>query len=666
MRKFLLALLVIAAVVIGGLWWLLSDANRFKPELIDLVSTNTGLQIAVDGNLGWRLWPPVQLVAEGVSADWSADAKQPLLQARSLRLDAELWSLIGKNPKLVIQGITVDGLRANLVQTGDHANWMPPGYHGALVPPVPIPPPAANPSAPWEVASLAINDALIDYSVDGKATKIDIDALHMSGIAPGKHFPLRAKLTVGNDQYEIPVTIAAQVTVDAAANEWQVDADADVGKITATLDLHATNLSTQPRFAGHIDLPQQRLDSIAMLFDTHISEPVGFKSEFIATEDRVDLRGLEARYGDAVVTGEFGSAIGARNQLDFDLKTDRFTIRSDGTPVATLGAGSFAAIAFAAPTTQVDPSLDEPLLPLELIRGNDWKGKLTVNELLYDGATFKDATIVSANTRGDVDTTIELPDFFGGSAVTHIKVDTRDTAPQWHVVPKLTNVDSTALLAWLEKPYDWVAVFLAGGELAMEGNTPRELTNTLSGHTTFDGGKGTLDITEIKRQALALAAIAGGTELVNAWPEHLKYQRLTGTWNTSGAAQDLDIVLDNLSLKAIGKLDALADDMDLTVTVTVNDDPKYKSFKVSPLLTGLPVPVRCRGSLDAPKCGADEAGTRKLLAQALSGSNPEMKKKLDQAIDEKVPAEYRDAARSLLELLNKGAQQTPSQQPAAP
>ena len=117
-----------------------------------------------------------------------------------------------------------------------------------------------------------------------------------------------------------------------------------------------------------------------------------------------------------------------------------------------------------------------------------------------------------------------------------MKVDTRDTAPQWHVVPKLTDVNSTALLAWLKKPYDWVAVFLAGGELVMEGNTPRELTNTLSGHTTFDGGKGTLDITEIKRQALALAAIAGGTDLVNAWPEHLKYQRFTGTWNTSGAS----------------------------------------------------------------------------------------------------------------------------------
>jgi len=700
MRKLLLALLVIVAVAIGALWWLLSDANRFKPELIELVKANTGLQISVDGNLAWRLWPPVQLVAEGVGADWTANAKQPFLQARTLRLDAALWSLIGKNPKLVIQGIALDGLRAHLVQNGDHANWMPPNAHGGVVPPVPIPPPASNPSAGWEVASLAVSDALIDYIVDGKATKIEVDALHTSGIAPGKRFPLHAKLTVSDDRYEMPLTIAAQVTVDAAVTQWQIDAidvegifgqpgvpfhvtgnaqlnsekesfalsggNAEIGKITATFDVAAANLSTQPRYAGHVDLPQQRLDSIAVLLDTQIEEPVGLKTAFVATADRLDLGALELRYGDAIVTGTFGAAIGAHKRFDFDLKTDRFTIPSEASPVAVLGAGSFAAVAFAAPSVTTDPSLDEPVLPLELIRDNDWKGKLAVNQLLYKGATFKRAAIASSNTGGDVDTTIDLPDFFGGSAVTHVMVDTRAATPQWRVVPKLTNVNSTALLAWLDKPYDWVALFLAGGDLSMQGNTPRELTNSLAGHTTFDGGKGTLDITQIKRQALAVAAIAGGTELVNAWPEHLKYQRFTGTWNTNGASQDLDVALDNLTLTANGKLDALADDMDMTVTVTVSADPDYSSFKVSPLLTGLPLPVRCRGSLDAPKCGADEAGTRKLLAQALSGSNPEMKAKLDKAIDEKVPEKYRDAARSLLEQLNKGPQQPPSPPPEAP
>ncbi len=47
------------------------------------------------------------------------------------------------------------------------------------------------------------------------------------------------------------------------------------------------------------------------------------------------------------------------------------------------------------------------------------------------------------------------------------------------------------------------------------------------------------------------------------------------------------------------------------------------------------------------------------MADALSGKNPEAKKRLDKAIDEKVPEQYRDAARSLLEMLNKGKQSPP-------
>ena len=51
--------------------------------------------------------------------------------------------------------------------------------------------------APWEIASVAFNDAVIDYVVDDDATQISIDALHLSGIAPTKRqFPLHAKLTI--------------------------------------------------------------------------------------------------------------------------------------------------------------------------------------------------------------------------------------------------------------------------------------------------------------------------------------------------------------------------------------------------------------------------------------------------------------------------------------
>jgi AsmA protein len=699
MRKLLIALLVIVVVLGAGLFWLLSDANRFKPQLTELIETNTGLKVAIGGNLGWRLWPPVQLVAENVSADWRADAAEPMLQARSLRLTANLMGLIGGERKLIVQGVAVDGLHAHLVQNGDVANWMPPGEAG-VVKPVPIPPPReAGATTPWQVDSIAIDDAVIDYTVDGQATGIDIDALYLSDIAPGKAFPLRAKLAVDNAGEKIGLAIDAKLQVDDAIAQWQItdldisgaygasqlpfqlQADAALDTSAGTLqvndgrlrvadvagkfDVAATELLGEPSYSGHLDLPTQRLDSIAALFDTTFTEPVGVTTAFKATDQRIDLSGLTLHYGGSVVTGKLGAQLAARTKVKFDLHANEFTIPAAQT-TAMLGGGSFAAIAFAAPAVPVDPSLDEPILPLELVRSTDWNGTIGVDKLHYKDAVFDDATITSKNAAGNITATVDLPHFFKGSAKSQVAIDARTDTPQWRVTPKLDNVDSTALLAALDEEYDWVALFLAGGDVTMHGNTARQLIASASGTTTFDGGKGVLDIAEIKNAALAVANLLGGSELVATWPDRLQYQRFTGTWNVDGPKQAFDVALDNLTLKAKGIVDPLTDAIDLAATVTVANDPNYSTFKVGKALMGLPLPIRCRGSLDDPKCGADPEGTKKLLAQALSGKNPEMQQRLDNVIDEKVPEEYRDTARSLLDMFKQGAKAQPAPEPQQP
>ena len=492
---------------------------------------------------------------------------------------------------------------------------------------------------------------------------------------------------------EIPLNIAAEITFDQAVAQWQLDsvdingfygkqgppfqlkADArmntaagtfelrnahvEFAKVTANFDVAATDLLTAARASGHLDLPQQSLDPLADVLGTKFEAPIGIKTAFTATEQRIDLADAELRYGPSVVTGKVGSTLGKKPNVTFDLATPRFVVPSTKTAVATLGGGSFAVLAFAAPSVAVDPSLDEPLLPLELVRETDWSGKLSIGQLVYEGATFDRASIVSSNSSGAIDANVDLPSFFGGTAVTTLKVDARGESPQWNVAPKLNHVDSQALLAWLNTKYDWVAFFMAGSDLKLHGNTRRDLIASLNGHTTFDGGQGMINIVEIKNAALAVAKLAGGADKVAAWPDRLKYQRFTGNWDANGAEHVIDVALDNLTFKAKGKLDTLADDMDLRATVTVNEDPKYQSFKVSSALMGLALPIRCKGSLAAPKCGADEEGTRQLVADALSGKNPEAKKRLDKAIDEKVPEQYRDAARSLLEMLNKGKQSQP-------
>ncbi len=294
MRKALLVIVIVLLSVVVGLWWLLADANRFKPELVDLIRAKTGLAVEIRGDLSWRWWPPVQLVAHDVNADWAANAAEPMLAVRALRFDADAFALLSRSPKLIIQGVSVDGLRAKLTQHGEHANWMPPTESGAaaaaVVPPLPIPLPApltsGRASAPWEVASIAISDAVIDYVVDDDATQIRIDALHLSGIAPTRQFPLHAKLSIKRPEREIPLTIAAMLQFDEAVAQWQIE-KIDIGGLI-----------------GH--------------------------APFRLT-------------GNAQMNTTAGTPDASKVHVDFDLAIDRFNVPSSKTAVASLGGGSFAA-----------------------------------------------------------------------------------------------------------------------------------------------------------------------------------------------------------------------------------------------------------------------------------------------------------------------------------
>src|SRR5262245_27637272 len=571
MRRFLLGSLIVVVAIAAGVAWLLSDANRYKPQIVQLIHDHTGLVVAIRGDLAWRLWPPVQLVANDVVADWVADPHDPMLAAKTLRLNADLWALLSREPKLIVQGIAIDGMHAMLIQSGEHANWTPPQDAGPVVAPMVVAALATTDVAtPWEVANVALRDSVIDYVADDETTQIAIDALHLSDIEPGKAVPLHAKLIVKQPTREIPATIAANVTFDAGFARWRIT-DIDVSGMTgepgSTFKFAGT--AAVDTDASTIDLSNARLE-IGPTIATFDAK---------AGEKRVDFTNLELRYDGSVITGTAGTTFGDQRAVSFDLHADRFVVPSTNAAVAVrMGAGSFAAVAFAAPTH--DALLEQPLLPLELIRATDWSGKATIGQLVYEGAQFDDAKIETRNSAAEVDSTIELPKFFGGTANGHVTIDATGAVPQWSVAPKLDHVDSQAFLAWLGHKYDWVAKFLAGGDFTMHGNTRGELIASLDGRATFDVGQGVINIEELKKAAQGIANIAGGSKYVDAWPPRLNYQRFVGNWEAKGANQSFDVALDNLTLKANGRIDILADDMDLRATVTVNDDPKYKSFKV--------------------------------------------------------------------------------------
>lgn len=307
-----------------------------------------------------------------------------------------------------------------------------------------------------------------------------------------------------------------------------------------------------------------------------------------------------------------------------------------------------------APLPTVTP---EDLIPIATWRAFDWSGQCDLSRLALDDLTFDAATVELANTAAKSATQITIPEFFGGTARLDLQIDASRAPVRWTLTPDLNGVDSQRLMAWLDQRLEWMAPLAYNGTLRFEGNTTDALIASLSGETRFDGGQGAISIIKIKQPLLAIATMLKEPGRVAGWPDLWQYDRLQGVWRADRQHHTLDFALDNLSVVADGNYDPAADRLDMLAELTFKTLTQGKMFELNPLLMDLPIPVRCRGSLESPECRVDQKAAQRIVASALtSKEGNKAREKLDEKIDEEVPEEYREAARGLLDLLGRSLQ----------
>ena len=299
------------------------------------------------------------------------------------------------------------------------------------------------------------------------------------------------------------------------------------------------------------------------------------------------------------------------------------------------------------------PDPEDAVIPVSVWRSIDWSGVCNLDRLTLLEEDFDTATVTLENVAGRSTTNVSIPEFFEGSAGATVDIDASATPVQWRIEPDLSRADSTAVMNWLDQRLKWIAPLAYSGEITMTGNTREELVNSVQGKTVFDGGQGRIDIAQIKQPLLNLATMFREPDRIAAWPELWTYERLIGEWVINGTRHEMDFALDNLTAAIRGDYDPLSDALDMDVEFLFEDNPGMHSFDVNPVLVGLPIPLSCSGSLEAPTCAVTADATRNLVAAVLTSEDGEVREKIDDAIEEKVPEEYREAARGLLDLLGE-------------
>ena len=300
-------------------------------------------------------------------------------------------------------------------------------------------------------------------------------------------------------------------------------------------------------------------------------------------------------------------------------------------------------------STSDAPQADSPgLLPVQAIRQANASGRCGEVHLRFGDQRFEDLTAEFEVVDGAARLDLQAPGVYGGSASARIEADAAAEPVEWNVRFNADRLRAQDLKPWLTEAVVWEAELAYQGEFQMQGNSVAELAASLVGESRLSGGPGRVGapfLDQIKKAASPFARGAG-----KAAPGPVRYQSLAGTWSIEGAAQRLDVSLDNLVLKAKGEYQLAEDRLDMTAKVAIEEGAEDAAFEANPLLTGVGIPLRCAGTLAEPACALDDDAVRQLLAEATKDGS-EMQRKVDAIIEEKLPPKQRQAARAVLRLL---------------
>ena len=123
MSRILQALAIVLLGAVGLFFFLLENPDQFKDELSQAIAANTDYDLAIDGELTWRYWPPIAIKVQGVSL--LGRDSNPLAQFDQVEIDVDLIPLLTRQHIVDINLLTVKGGVINLaIDEKGQTNWQ--------------------------------------------------------------------------------------------------------------------------------------------------------------------------------------------------------------------------------------------------------------------------------------------------------------------------------------------------------------------------------------------------------------------------------------------------------------------------------------------------------------------------------------------------------------
>ena len=521
------------------------DPNDFKPQIREQAMTQANLDLEIPGDLAWQFWPSLG-VSLGRTEARIAGEEELFAGINSASVGVAVWPLLFGQVEM--DGVTLDGLEVNLVETADGANWEKIGpQDGAEEETAPAeeeqPGESGGMDIPLTIPSVAITDGKIRYrnTTDGTDIRVEHFNFNAQDVSLEEPFPMQMSLRY-QDQSDMRVDLNLDTTLaaDLDNNHFVLDPmtlDADIAGMTTNpvsvhleqkLDVNldedraqvtdllleaagtrttgnatVTGLTGEMKVAGQIDT--EPFDANAALeaigeepietSDDSALSKVALSATLDGPANSVMVNPLKVTLDSSTLSGKAGLENLETGKIVFDLNLDKITLdgylppQSDEEDSAAASGAGGGTGGKEGGTTQL---YEAELIPVDSLRPLLLDGSLKIGELNYD-------TIQASNIVFNVDAkdgvlrlTKASGDTLQGGFNASGRLDVSGNTPRISFKQNVSSMQLQPVVAMALDKDLAKGIFSMDLDFSASGNSEKALVNSAKGNASMNLADGTV------------------------------------------------------------------------------------------------------------------------------------------------------------------------------
>jgi AsmA protein len=652
---FLTVVVAVAAVL------LLIDPNQFKPVLVQQTKQQTGLELVIDGDLQWSLYPSIGLsLGKTELKNPKAFHSDNLLKIDSINVDIALLPMLSK--ELVIGDVTMDGAEIHLetLSNGQSNLDFLTGQANRDAAPQVKPQDKQIAESPasgeergqiraWEVqlAGVSITNALLEITNEatGEHTKLyDVD-LSVSEFAADKWTGVTFAAKGRSNQQTFTVDGMAQLKLNKQLSNYALkdvdleasfnDPSTEITSAQLTLDVfepgHASQmtLSLEGQSAGTrmnlqgngkltIDKALNRVSVDDLTLESSLKgeslpqSPLEVNMDssltFDLNQQQLTLVLDKLTASDIALDGRSEVTLGAVPKIRFslhspDIDADKFLgLNKPGAADKAAESDKSAVVPESGEAAGAGQSQSEP--DLSVLKTLDVKGDIRIDKFKASNARMQKVKLQASINRGVVDITSFESELYRGNIKATAHLDARKVPATYRVNKQITGVKVLPLL----KDVAGSEVLEGTGNInvAVKGHglTPAGIQQNLSGTVDInfaDGAVNGVNVAQLIRTNYA--RLKGEPVAETDEAQKTDFTALTARINLKGGVAEtsnLHMQSPLLRIQGEGRADYIAQTIDFLVNTSLVGTLEGQGGKDIDELNNVTIPLRVKGPWASP------------------------------------------------------------------